>query len=778
MIFYLGNKVELNLRPTAKRDLNRLGHWKYGYNKEHDVVVISKDGTLGDVFEIMGLRIGLPEMPKKDQIINHNKIQSQQKFVREQMPAELEYEAIDAVTSQFTGTAPQKQEQIDEYLQMLFQKHSKYINEQYRKREQGVWIYLKGKPVYLTGTYWFGIQWVREITEYPKLRIIQNELMIYWEACKADSRSFGMQYVKNRRMGASLMAIMEMLDAATLNEDKLLGMISKKGEDASKIFRRYIAAFKRLPSFFRPVWDGTNNPKKKLNLEEATKRKSAGSSISMGNGLGTMVEWHNTDLNAMDGDAIFRSLLDESGKYPKEVPFSKYWGIVKTSHRKGIIITGKSMVVSTVNALKKGGAEYKKVWDNSDCNQRDRNGQTKSGLYRIFIPAKYCLEGMFDEFGFSIVEDPDKPIKTDEGVYVEYGSETHLKNSIEALQDDPEELNEFMRQNPETIKDAFRNESGDCEFNEIKLDEQIEHNKWELNDTYNSETGTWRGNDDVERGNFSWENGIRFGTVRWNPDPEKGRFFIKKGCHPPLEFRNKYEQKRANGGVLANAPIAGHIGTIGVDPYNRSKNADGRGSKGAIIIKTKTHTCSELPNNAQIVEYIDRPKKVEIFFEDALMVAIYYSLPMNIELSNERFLHKLKDWGFRHFVMNNPFKKSWNELSPQEKETGGSPQQDAKIGEAQFYATEAYIEDHIGVARDNKYRMQGEMGDNPFTRTLYQYKEVDTSNRGKFDAYIGASLADVGNQPRRIQQQEQEQKRITVPFTKYDNSGAVSQIAV
>lgn len=776
MIYYLGHKVKAGIGKAEREQISSLKKWRYGYNKEYDIVVISKDGTLGDVYEIMGLRIGFPKMPNKKDIINHNKIPSQQKFRREETPLELQYSSIDKVTSKFTGTAQSRQEQIDEYLEVLFTRHKAYIDEQYEKRDKGIWIYLNGKPVYIVGTYWFGIQWCRELTDYPKFRQIQNEFMIFWEACKADPRSYGIQYVKNRRMGASLMAIFEQLDAATLNENKLLGMISKSGEDAGKIFRRYISAFKRLPSFFRPIWDGTNNPKKKLNLEEATKRKTTGSSISMGNGLGTMVEWYNTVLNAMDGDATFRSLVDEAGKWPKDVPFSKYWDIVKTSHRKGIIITGKSMVVSTVNSFKQGGAEYKNVWENSDCNDRQVTGQTKSGLYRIFIPAKYCLEGMFDEYGFSIVEDPEKPAKTDEGVYVDEGAITWLKNNIEALKDDPDKLNEFLRQNPETVEDAFRNESGDCEFNEVKLDEQIEHNKWELDDSYDRETRKWKGNNGVERGNFTWENGVRFSTVRWNPDPEKGRFFIKLGCHPPKEFRNQFEEVRKNGGALAKAPLAGHIGTIGVDPYNRSKNADGRGSNGAIVLKTKTHTCEDLPNNSQILEYIDRPKKVTQFFEDVIMASIYYSIPFLSELSNERFLAKIVEWGYRHYSMNNPFKKGWYDLSPTEKEFGGAPQQDTKIGEAQFYATEAFIEDHVGVARDNSYRMQGEMADMPFTRTLYQYKEVDTEKRTKFDAYIAASLSDVGNQ-KRLQKTKTKPKPITVPFATYDNSGLVSKLA-
>ena len=48
---------------TIKR-LNKKKAWKYGYNKEHDVVVISKDGTIGDVYSIQNLHIALPKEPK------------------------------------------------------------------------------------------------------------------------------------------------------------------------------------------------------------------------------------------------------------------------------------------------------------------------------------------------------------------------------------------------------------------------------------------------------------------------------------------------------------------------------------------------------------------------------------------------------------------------------------------------------------------------------------------------------------------------------------------
>ena len=45
--------------------LNRSKSWKYGYNKEHDVVVISKTGQIGEIYNIQNLKIALPKQPAK-----------------------------------------------------------------------------------------------------------------------------------------------------------------------------------------------------------------------------------------------------------------------------------------------------------------------------------------------------------------------------------------------------------------------------------------------------------------------------------------------------------------------------------------------------------------------------------------------------------------------------------------------------------------------------------------------------------------------------------------
>ncbi|MFH6944626.1 hypothetical protein [Flavobacterium sp. FlaQc-50] len=754
MIFYLGDKVDDLIDNKVRLARNKAKSWDYGYDASIDVVIISKDGTLGEIYNISGINIGLPQQPEKEFILNNDKTAENQKFRREELVEELTDLSISNWNRKQTGTEKEKSDKAARYLNSLYEKHADYIETEYDRREKGLWIYVKGFPVYIPGTYYYGVQWVREETEYPNFRVIQNELMIFWEACKADDRCFGMQYVKNRRIGASYLAVVELLESGTINEDKILGIVSKKGDDSKKIFNRLIKGFKRLPCFFQPLWDGTNTPKKELILDVPTKRRAKNEIVS-DDGLGSSISWHNTEINAMDGDAIFRSLLDESGKYPPDVPFDKYWYIVKTSHTKGIRITGKSMVVSTVNAKNKGGDAYESIWNDSDVEKRDGNGQTTSGLYRIFIAAEYCLEGMFDEYGFTIIEDPTTEVRTDEGKITKVGSRTFLKNKAESLSGDPEKLNEHKRQFPDTVYDAFRDESGNCAFNSIKLAEQVFHNEHEMMP------------DEIETGNFSWENGIADGNVKWNPDPN-GRFWIKKGCHPPEEFRNKKEKKYING-VLAWAPIATHIGCFGVDPYNVTKSAT-KGSRGAIHLSTKMNT-SALPNNTFILEYLDRAPKIEMFFEDVLMAMVYFSMPMLCELSNYEFLRMIKNRGYRHFSMNNPF-KNFADLIPTELEFGGCPAQNAKIGTAQANVVNSYIEDHVGIAMEDTNRPKGTIGNMVFTRTVTQWQKVDLDNRTNFDAYISSSLSLVGNQ--KIETKPIPPKRRGNPFTKYNNSGNLS----
>ena len=53
------------IRSNTISRLNKSKKWKYGYNKEHDIVVISRTGMIGEVYEIQGLKIALPKKTKR-----------------------------------------------------------------------------------------------------------------------------------------------------------------------------------------------------------------------------------------------------------------------------------------------------------------------------------------------------------------------------------------------------------------------------------------------------------------------------------------------------------------------------------------------------------------------------------------------------------------------------------------------------------------------------------------------------------------------------------------
>ena len=76
-------KIIEPIKRTTITRMNRGKKWKYGYNKEHDIIVISKTGKIGQILEIENLRIGLPLEPKG--VYVHPK----KKWVKQEYPKEL-----------------------------------------------------------------------------------------------------------------------------------------------------------------------------------------------------------------------------------------------------------------------------------------------------------------------------------------------------------------------------------------------------------------------------------------------------------------------------------------------------------------------------------------------------------------------------------------------------------------------------------------------------------------------------------------------------------------
>ena len=430
-------------------------------------------------------------------------------------------------------------------------------------------------------------------------------------------------------------------------------------------------------------------------------------------GLDTTIDWKNTGDNSYDGEKLKLLVHDESGKWERPDNILNNWRVTKTTLRLGSRIVGKCMMGSTSNSLDKGGENFRKLYNDSDVTKRNANGQTRSGLYSLFIPMEWNYEGYIDSYGLPVFDKPTGTVLGPQGEKIKTGVIDYWNNEVEGLKDDQDGLNEFYRQFPRTTKHAFRDESKESLFNLTKIYEQIDFNE----DLGNSNVLT--------KGSFQWENGIKDTRVMFYPN-KNGRFYIT--WVPDQHQQNQVIIKRG-----IKYPANDHMGAFGCDPYDISGTVDGRGSNGSLHGLTK-FSMDNHPANHFFLEYIARPQTAEMFFEDVLMACVFYGMPILAENNKPRLLYHIKRRGYRGYSMNRP-DKARSKLSVTEKELGGIPNSSEDIKQAHAAAIESYIEDHVGL------RESGDYGKMYFQRTLEDWAGFDINNRTKFDASISSGLA-------------------------------------
>jgi hypothetical protein len=726
------------IKPAVIKKNNRFNKWEYGYNREHDIVVISKTGKIGEIYEIQNLKIALPLIENAYKA--SDKIENQ-KWSSYECPKELA-----KIKNRFEW-----EERPEGFKNNWYE----YIDQEFEYREKGFSFYNKGVPTYITGSHYMYLQWTKIDVGQPDFREANRLFFIFWEACKADLRCFGMCYLKNRRSGFSFMSSAEIVNQATISSDSRFGILSKSGSDAKKMFTDKVVPISvNYPFFFKPIQDGMDRPKTELAYRvpasKITRKSFTNTSNTLAEleGLDTTIDWKNTGDNSYDGEKLKILVHDESGKWEKPDNILNNWRVTKTTLRLGSKIIGKCMMGSTSNALDKGGENFKKLYYDSDVTKRNRNGQTSSGLYSLFIPMEWNFEGFIDSYGIPVFDTPEKPIKGADGNEIEYGVIEHWQNEVDGLKNDQDGLNEFYRQFPRTEQHAFRDEAKQSLFNLTKIYQQIDYNE-DLRNTAIITTGS-----------FAWENGMQDTRVIFSPHKD-GRFKIT--WVPPKHLQNRVIIK--NG---AKYPGNEDLGAFGCDSYDISGTVDQRGSNGSLHGLTK-FSMEDVPPNHFFLEYIARPQTAEIFFEDVLMACVFYGMPLLAENNKPRLLYHFKRRGYRGFSMNRP-DKVWNKLSITEREIGGIPNSSEDIKQAHAAAIESYIETYVGLL-DTGY------GDMYFQRTLEDWARFNINNRTSHDASISSGLALMAcNKNRYMPVTKIERQTVSLGIKRYNNDGSTSKI--
>jgi hypothetical protein len=662
-------------------------------------IKIDPNGTEGEVLELHGLLVVLPKKPPRSQILFHDSPKAMQLWKRIPMPEEL-----------------QRIRSMDEWLEKpaeFRKKFHSYIEQEFQRRRDGVWFYNNGEPTYITGRHYMFLQWSKIDIGYPSYLAFQKEIFLHMAACEADPRCFGQLYTKCRRSGYTNICSAVLVDEASQVKEKLLGIQSKTGKDSQEniFMKKVVAIFRGYPFFFKPIQDGTTNPRMELAFREPSKRITKKNKTSnKGDALNTVINWKNTTNNAYDGEKLHMLYLDEAGKWEKPADIREAWRIERTCLIVGKKVVGKALVGSTVNPMDKGGKEYRDLWADSDPNERNNNGRTRSGLYRIFIPAYDALEGFFDKHGNPVIDDPEEELIGVDGDFVDQGSKKYLKNERHSFKDDPSELNEIIRQFPFTEDEAFRDSIEGSLFNIGKIYQQIEHN----DSLYPNP---------IVQGNFVWRT--KDEEVVFSPDPN-GRFRV--AWLAPKHLRNIKQEDRGKK-VAPN----GHIGVGGVDSYDLDATVDGRGSKGALHMYNKFNM--DVPGNTFVVEYASRPDLASIFYEDVLMCAFFYGYPILIENNKYGIARYFESRGYDGYLMDRPSHLK-NNSSSSNVRTKGIPSNSQDVIQAHAHAIEAYIHDHVGINPED-----GEMGKMLFNRTLEDWIGYKIDKRTKFDLTISSGLA-------------------------------------
>ena len=137
------------IKPKILSRMNRYKKWEYGYNIDHDMVVISKTGQIGEIYEIQNLKIALPKQN------NVHKFE-ENKWTRFEYP-----KVLSKIKTVFDWR---------EYPEDFKEKWYDYIDEEFARREEGFWYFNKSIPTYITVTHYMYLQWSKIDVGQPDFR--------------------------------------------------------------------------------------------------------------------------------------------------------------------------------------------------------------------------------------------------------------------------------------------------------------------------------------------------------------------------------------------------------------------------------------------------------------------------------------------------------------------------------------------------------------------------------------------------------------------------------
>jgi hypothetical protein len=628
-----------------------IGPVRHKYQHADNVLIVNnRDPNLKPI------DIPLPAPPPDKLIDGYGLSAAEQKFKRVKIPVALvkiikACDTVDQIWDRIYAHHAELAEEIE------------WIKKQWYHRVHGYWFFNNGRPTWITGQHYFYLNYNQIDTGFPKYRDRSRKHFIcmwFLETYTYDFKDktydknnvrvpnkygdeledvgyrtiFGIVYPKMRRAGASYESLCWVLERITRFIRKHSGIQGPDRTHGHRAFKKLVSAWRKLPFFFQPIYEGDNDPEAKLNFVNKTS-----DDVNAELGLESIVTYATTS-NALhyDQEKLLDYLREEPGKTVGSDVYHSWDQIKQTlAQGDGSEIVGFSLFPSTVGEMERAGGEnFFYIVRDSDYYNRLKSGQTKTGMVTIFFPADEGLEGYIDEYGMSVTDTPTA--EQAKFINKKHGAREHLLGQREHyLQlntpESIEKYREHQRLYPLSLRECFTSMSGGVGFNELILDKRIAELRFD--------------NDITIRGNFDWSDG--FGSrVVFNENP-KGRWVVSELL--PDELSN---QRYFQDGTYHPVNPGGYMHCS--DPFNFDETEGKRQSNGGgIAIKRRKPGESDMDirkwrTPAVSCTYSYRHGDTELYCEDMLMQNLYYGGKMNPEVNNEIVRKFYIKKGYRPFL--------------------------------------------------------------------------------------------------------------------------------
>lgn len=357
-------------------------------------------------------------------------------------------------------------------------------------------------------------------------------------------------------------------------------------------------AWSHMPQELRPSLNSVDN---KFMLKTAYKEKINGQEYELG--LKNIIHWANfANPGTLRGKALAYGTWEEAGQIKKLTQsYLATWDCFK----EGSVQYGVPIIGGTSDKIEHDNLDYQEMYNNAK----------KYNLKPLFLSADQCFYGFYD-------------IET--GISDRIGAHQFHEKKLAELKSskDQKAYWSYKNQWPLNASDLWIIHGG-TKF-EIDL----------INDQIAYIDASRKLQESVQRGYFKWKIEVDQKTgkekkhgVQWIDD-QNGAWF--KCGEPMPQYKN--------------------LDVGGVDPYFLDdKLLDGATeseSKGAICIYRR-----RLPGDLgqhPVAIYHDRPYYKEMFYEQAMLAAIYYNSPMLAEYGDDEFFKYFIDNGFMHLLKARP----------------------------------------------------------------------------------------------------------------------------